>query len=265
MITEISKDYVKDLIENNSRPDNRKFDEFRDIKIDVGVVKNAEGSAEVQLGNTRVIVGVKMELGEPFPDSPKQGALMVNTELNPIGSPDFEPGRPGKDAIEISRVVDRVIRESEALNMEDLCIEEGKKVWIVCIDIDILDDDGNLIDASLLGAVAALRNTKIPKIEGETINHEEFERDLKLNGIPIACTVIKIGNNFILDPCLEESSIMDARLTVGFIGDSPCAIQKGGSGWFTKEEIKKAMELIQKKVKMLEKKIKESKKENKGK
>jgi len=48
------------------REDGRKFDEYRNIKIDTNVIEKAEGSARVQLGDTHLVVGVKIQTGTPF-------------------------------------------------------------------------------------------------------------------------------------------------------------------------------------------------------
>lgn len=244
MITEIDKNYIKKIIGDGKRSDGRKFEEFRDIEIKKGYLKNAEGSAFVSVGETKVIVGVKMEIGEPFPDAPDEGILMVNAELSPIASPEFESGPPDENAIELARVVDRGVRESKTIDFKELCIEPGEKVWTVFVDINILNDDGNLIDASSIGAVAALLDAKIPKIEGEEIKRGEYSGTLKLKNIPIACTVAKIEGELIVDPDFEEESVTEGRITITTIDDgSLCAIQKGGVGGFTPEEIYKAIDI----------------------
>ena len=66
----ISKEYLLSLLQSGRRLDGRKLNEYRDIKIELNVSKNAEGSARVKLGNSEVIVGVKLEVGTPFPDMP---------------------------------------------------------------------------------------------------------------------------------------------------------------------------------------------------
>jgi exosome complex component RRP42 len=105
-----SEDYVRKLVEENMRIDERKFEEFRPISIETNVIKNAEGSARVKIGNSHVLAGVKMSVGQPFSDTPDEGVLIVNAELSPIASPTFEAGPPREDAIEIARVTDRGIR-----------------------------------------------------------------------------------------------------------------------------------------------------------
>ena len=239
-----SENYVRKLIEEGMRIDERAFNQFREIKIETDVIKKAEGSARVLLGNTHVLVGVKMSVNEPFPDTPDEGVLIVNAELVPVASPTFDPGPPDKDSIELARVVDRGIRESKCIDLEKLCIEEGKKVWNVNIDIHVLDHDGNLIDASALGAMAALLKTNIPRYEDEKVVYGEYEGKIPLKDTPIAVTITKISNKLLIDANLEEENALDARVTIATNENGDlCAIQKGGTGFFTSEELKKAADL----------------------
>jgi len=240
----VSDSYVRKLVEEDMRVDNRKFDEFRPIKIETNVIKTAEGSAKVLIGNTHVLVGVKMGVGEPYPDMQNEGVLVVNAELVPVASPTFEPGPPNENAIELARVVDRGIRESHCIDLESLCIQEGKEVWMVNIDIHVLDHDGNLIDASAIGAIAALLTTKIPKYENGKINTDVHERDLPVRDVPVAITTVKIGDKLLIDPNVEEENALDARITLATNEKGElCAGQKGGDGYFTTEEIQKAIDL----------------------
>ena len=239
-----SESYVRKLVEEEMRVDERKFDEFRPIKIEKNIIKTAEGSARVMIGNTHILVGVKMSVGEPFPDTPNEGVLMVNAELVPVASPTFESGPPNENAIELARVVDRGIRESHCIDLESLCIEEGKKVWIVNVDIHVLDHDGNLIDASAIGAIAALLVTKVPKYENEKIKLSEYERDLPVRDIPVAITTVKIGDKLLIDPTVEEEEALDARMTLATNEEGKiCAGQKGGDGYLTTAELEKAADL----------------------
>lgn len=247
-------DYVKKLVEEGLRSDGRGFEDFREIKIEKNVIKTAEGSARVKIGNSDVLVGIKLSVGEPFPDTPDEGILIVNTELVPVASPTFEPGPPNEEAIEISRVIDRGIRESHCIELSKLCMKEGKEVWLINIDIHVLDHDGNLIDAGALGAIAALLNTRLPKYEDGKVLYGEYTKNLPLKDIPIAITIGKINNNLLIDPNLEEENTLDARITIATMeNENLCAIQKGGKGYLTTSEIKKAVDLSIKKGKELRK------------
>ncbi len=248
MITELDKDYIKKLIKNGKRINGRKFDEMRKIEIETDYIKNAEGSAMVTLGKTKILAGVKMSIGEPFPDKQDEGVLMVNAELGPLASPDFESGPPDEQSVELARVVDRGIRESKAINTKKLCIEEGEKVWMVSVDIHIINDDGNLIDASSIGAIAALSKTKIPELkEDGTVDTENRKEKLEVGKIPIACTIYKINGELVVDPELKEEESAEGRITVTTIDGLLCAMQKGGTCGFSTEEIYKSVDISVKK------------------
>jgi len=226
------------LAKNGKRSDGRRFNEYRKIEIETNVVKKAEGSAKVKLGNTQVLAGIKMDIGEPYPDSPDQGVMTTAAELIPLASPDFEAGPPQEDAIELARVVDRGIRESEVIELDKLCIEPGEKVWIVFIDIHILDYDGNLFDAASLAALAAIMTTKVPAERFEL--GEDYP--LPVREPPISCTSVKFNGVVVMDPSLDEEDIAEARLTVATDKNGDIrAMQKGLTGSFTVDEIKKVI------------------------
>lgn len=242
IVSKVKRDYIVDLAKQEKRADGRALDQYREVSVETGVIESAEGSARVKLGNTQVLVGVKLERGEPYPDSPNSGVLIVNAEFLPLASPTFEPGPPDENEIELARVVDRGIRESDTIDLDKLAITPGEEVWMVYIDIHVLDHDGNLIDASALAAVAALWGMK-PEIEGWTL--PEFPVLKK----PITVTMAKVGEKLMVDPCLDEERVMDARISIATTEDgSICAIQKGGISGVTLQEIKGAYELARAKA-----------------
>jgi exosome complex component RRP42 len=257
VVVRVKKKRITELLASEKRVDERGLTDYREIQIEPGVIERAEGSARVRLGKTEVIVGVKISTGTPFPDVPDKGVLTVNAELVPLASPAFEPGPPGEEAVELARVVDRGIRESKAIDLEKLCVESGKLVFVVFVDVYVLNHDGNLIDASAMAALAALINTKMFKYEvedGEIVKKPGYT-PLPIINYPIAVTFAKIGNKLILDTGLDEEQVMDARLTMTMDKDGNiCAIQKGGgSGYFTQEEILEATKIAQKKTEELRK------------
>jgi len=253
--------YISFLASKGRRNDKRKEDEFRKIEIEPGVIANAEGSARVRIGKTEVIVGVKMGTGEPFSDKPDAGVLMTGAELSPLSSPDFETGPPKEDAIELARVVDRGIRESGMIDTKKLCIKKGEKVWMVFVDIQIINHDGNLIDAASLAAVAALLNAKMPKFDGENVEYgTSTSKSLPVTQKPIAVTISKIGNALMADCTVEEESAALARITVTTKDDGNlCALQKGGSYPLSVEEIDKAFEISIRKGKEIRKMLDKAK------
>ncbi|MBL7159970.1 MAG: exosome complex protein Rrp42 [Candidatus Aenigmarchaeota archaeon] len=258
----MNENYTRKLAKEGKRADGRSLDQFREIKLETNVIKSAEGSARIKLGNTQLLVGVKAKVMEPYPDTPNEGTLIVDTELVPIASPEFETGPPGEKAVEIARVVDRGIRECKAVDFEKLCIAEGEAVWCLNIDIHVINFDGNILDAAGLGAIAALMTAKLPKydIENKKIDYNtpEAERTpLPLKDFPLPITILKISDKLLVDPSDEEEKALDARLTITSTKNGDlCAMQKGGKGFFTKDEAKQAADISIEKGKKLRKLLK---------
>ncbi|MBI2547419.1 MAG: exosome complex protein Rrp42 [Candidatus Aenigmarchaeota archaeon] len=249
------ENFALELIQNGKRIDKRDFMQFRNIEIKENVIGKAEGSAYVKLGNTQVIAGIKMGVGTPFPDTPNQGILSVNSEFTPLASAEFESGPPGENAIELSRVVDRGIRESKTIEMEKLVITAGEKVYSVFIDIYILDNQGNLLDAAALAALVALLNTRVPKLDADgNIVRGEYERKLPVVHKPITVSVCKIGDKLFVDPLLEEEAVIDAKLSIAFREDDKiCAMQKQGIKGIEFDALEKMVDVALEKSKELRK------------
>jgi len=258
-ITKVRQRQIIQTIDTGKRLDGRSLTDFREFKIEQGVIEKAEGSARVLLGKSDILVGVKVETGEPFPDTPNEGVMTVNAELVPLASASYETGPPDETSIELARIVDRGIRESKAIDTEKLCIEPGKKVFVVFVDVWVLNYDGNLIDTAALAAMSALMNTKMPNFEikdGE-IKIKQGYMSLPLRSHPITVTIGKIGDKLIVDSGAEEENVMDARLTMAINNEGNiCAIQKGLAGYFTPQQIIDASKLAREKATELRKKLK---------
>ena len=253
----MNNDYIKSLIEKGKRIDGRNLEDFRKVVIETGVSKNASGSARCKLGETEVVVGVKFDVGEPYPDSPDEGTIIVTAELIPLASPDFESGPPSPKSVELARIVDRGIRESECIDFKKLCIRKGEKIWMAYIDIYPLNDDGNLVDASVLAALKALQEAKFPKLVDDKVDHESKTKEgLKLSRLPILTTVYKISNQLLVDVNSKEEKAIDARLSISVADGNIHALQKGGDTPLTLDEIKRMIDIAMKKEKELVKFLK---------
>lgn len=240
----IKKDFIKGLLKDGKREDGRELLAHRPLSIHTGYVSRAQGSARVKLGNTQVVAGVKIQLEKPYPDTPNRGNFMTSAELNPIASPHFEPGPPRIEAIELARVTDRALRESGVLDFEALAVVPGEKVWAVFVDLHILDYDGNLFDACSIAGVAAILSAKLPAVDPKS--KEQVYADGKDRPLPVhpenaafSTTFCKIGQTIVADPHLYEELIADTRLTIGLDPSGNVrAMQKGGYGSWTVDEVK---------------------------
>ena len=264
----LTKQSVLDYLEQDKRFDGRKFLEMRELEIETGISKNAEGSARVKLGNTEVLAGVKLDVTEPYTDHEDEGTLITTLELSPLASADFESGPPRINAIEMARLVDRGIRESGFIDFKKLSIKEGEKVWGIFLDLYAMNDDGNLIDAGVIAALAALMTCKFPEYDEkkEKVQYGKLtSKELPTTkNIPITMTFYKIGEKIIFDPCKEEEESADARLSLAMSEYNKKIVinsmQKGLEVAFTQEELSKIFEEGEKKyleiLKKMEKLVK---------
>ena len=68
LVAKVRQRQLAQLIDTGKRLDGRTLTDYREIKIEQGLIEKAEGSAQVFLGKTQILVGIKVETGEPFPD-----------------------------------------------------------------------------------------------------------------------------------------------------------------------------------------------------
>ncbi|MBA0830030.1 hypothetical protein Goarm_014584 [Gossypium armourianum] len=236
-LTVNDKNFIKTALLSEIRIDGRKPFEYRKISI------KEDGSSEVQLGQTRVMGMVTAQLVQPYRDRPKEGILSIFTEFSPMADPSFEPGRPGELAVELGRIVDRGLRESRAVDTESLCILAGKFVWAIRIDLHILDNGGNLVDAANIAALAALLTFRRPEC---SLGGEDGQE-------------VIVHPPEVIDPTHNEEAVMGGRMTttVNANGDI-CAIQKSGGEGVPRRVIMQCLQLATSKAASITKQIKDA-------
>lgn len=237
MMTVNEKKFIETALLSDLRVDGRRPFDYRRLTIKFG---RDYGSSEVQLGQTHVLGFVSSQLVQPYRDRPNEGTLSIYTEFSPMADPSFEAGRPGEFAIELGRVVDRGLRESRAVDTESLCVVAGKLVWAIRIDLHIIDNGGNLVDAANIAALAALSTFRRPECtlggeDGEEVIVHPLEvrepLPLIIHHLPVAITFAFVGkdNIVVVDPTHYEEAVMGGRMTATLNANGDvCAIQKAG-------------------------------------
>uniref|UniRef100_A0A7S0YRU4 Uncharacterized protein n=1 Tax=Polytomella parva TaxID=51329 RepID=A0A7S0YRU4_9CHLO len=277
-ISNNDRDFIVKALIDECRLDGRKPYDFRKI----GFKFSLDGStATISLGNTRVMTVVTASLEAPSVGRPMEGMARFNVELSPMASPAFEPyggglgfgsRRQADISNEIVRVVERVVKDSGALDLESLCVVSGRSVWILRIDIHVLNHDGNLIDACVLSAVAALRSFRRPDVEirpmgggdgsaatassnDEIIIHSPEVREphpLTMHHLPMSITfaLYEDGNVVAVDPSVRESAAAAGSCTVAMNATSHdvCAIQKVEGGGLTAAQFGRCVRLAAAKI-----------------
>lgn len=245
-------------MEQNLRADGRSRVDFRAITLETGLIDQTNGSARLRLANTDVLVGVKVEITTPDPIAPNEGIIKFYVECCPSASPEFEGRGAELLNLELAQSLERMMKNSSALDLKSLCIIPKLQCWIIYVDVLVLDSDGNLFDAISIATRAALFNTKIPKIELEpgdapgqmeiVISDDPLENTrINVENVPICVTLTKIGSSFVVDATLEEELCMKARLTVGINKKGNiCSMHKGGPGGVFPSSIEEMLQAARK-------------------
>ena len=260
VISVIERKYIIDLLKRGKRIDGRDLFEYRDISIITNLIPKAEGSADVRLGKTRIMTGIKYDVGAPFPDSPDEGVATCMTEFVPFASPLFESGPPSIEAIEVARVVDRGIRHGDCIEYKKLCIKSGALCYILFIDIYVMDHFGNLIDTGALAAIAALISAKLPTAkvskDGTSAEWDGGYMPIPINQLPVSITFARIGDIVFVDPSLSEELVMDGRISYAIDEKgNVTSIQKSGLAIWSQEEIIKYSKIAVEKANELRAKL----------
>jgi len=246
VVETIRRAQMVQLLAEGKRIDERALDQTRPLTIETGLIQKANGSARVTLGNTQVIAGVKIATGTPFPDTPDKGLLVVNAEILPMASPYAEAGPPSEDAIELARVVDRGIRESEMVDLTRLCLIPGKSVVTIFVDCNVMNVDGNLFDATSYAVVAALRTSRMKKyvVKDEKVEASEEWVPVPVERTPVSVTSARIGDRLVVDPSAEEEAAMDMRITITTDDEGHiCASQKGEASTISPAQVLEAADI----------------------
>ncbi len=227
-----------ELIKDGKRVNGRAFDELRDLKIKLGVLGEADGSAYVEWGKNKVVVGVygPKEVLPRHLENPSRAILKCNYSMVTFCSKE-EHGRmgPSRRSTELSKV----IREALEGIVEDKLFPRTQiEIYMV-----VLQADAGTRIASFVGAVAALIDAGIP-----------------LKDVAVGVAAGKVNDKVVVDLDKEEDNYGQA--------DFPVAITRTGDillfqmdGKLNREEIEEALGLIYEKSEEVLMKIRKAVKE----
>ncbi|MCJ1478190.1 hypothetical protein MMC13_006866 [Lambiella insularis] len=211
--------FVLQALRENVRMDGRALNAFRNINLILG---DEYGVADVHLGKTRVLARISAEVIQPFPDRKFDGVFTISTELSPMASPAFEVGRQTDQETLLSRLLEKAVRRSNALDTESLCILAGQKCWSIRVDVHVLDYDAGLIDASCMAVIAALQHFRRPEVSvegGEVTVFTLAERvpvPLAMLHYPFCVTLSFFhgGEVVLVDATLQEQQMSEGEMVV---------------------------------------------------
>ncbi len=215
------KDEKIDYVKNGKRLDGRKVDELRPIKMEVGVLENADGSAFLEWGQNKVFVGVfgPREALPKHIQNPYKARVNYKYRMATFSVPDRKQPRPGRREIEISKV------SGEAL--EKAIFLERFPNTTIDVFVEILDSNAGTRVAALTAASLALVDAGVPM------------RDL------VAATGVgKAGGHAVLDLNKEEEDAPDAiDIALGVLPRTEEIVLLQMDGMLTKKEWAEIIEL----------------------
>jgi exosome complex component RRP41 len=202
------------------RLDGRKPDELRPVKMEVGVISNANGSAYIEWGKNKIVAAVY----GPREVHPKHLALQDRTVLKcryhmaSFSVQERKSPAPSRREIELSKV----IRES----LEPAVFVEYYPRTMIDVIIEVLQADGGTRCASITAAALALADSGIPM------------RDLV-----VACAAGKIENTVVLDLFDTEDKLGSADVPVALMPNLNAITLLQMDGILTHEEFEKAVNM----------------------
>ncbi|MCW3992969.1 MAG: exosome complex exonuclease Rrp41 [Candidatus Bathyarchaeota archaeon] len=202
------------------RLDGRKPEELRSIKIEVGILPNADGSAYIQQGKNKILAGVygPREMHPKHLARPDRTVLRCRYHMAPFSVQERKSPAPSRRDIELSKV----IRES----LQPAIFLEYYPRTGIDIFVEILQADGGTRCASITAASLALADAGIPM------------RDLV-----VACAAGKVDDTIVLDLMDTEDKKGGADVPVALMPNLNAITLLQMDGILTFEEFEKAVNL----------------------
>jgi len=214
---------LKLINEEGLRVDGRRPDELRPVVMEVGVLKNADGSAYVQQGNTKVIAAVygPREIHPKHLTLPDRAILRTRYHMVPYSTDERKSPAPTRREIELSKV----IREA----LESVIFVELYPRTTIDVFIEVIQADAGTRTAGIMAASLALADAGIPM------------RDLVA-----AVAVGKVDGQLVLDINQLEDEYGEADMPIAMMPSLGKIVLLQLNGVLTEEEFKQALQLAKK-------------------
>ncbi|KAF9443394.1 ribosomal protein S5 domain 2-like protein [Macrolepiota fuliginosa MF-IS2] len=252
------KEFLYASLKDTLRLDGRSLLEQRKPELRFGPEL---GYVECSLGKTRVIAQTDAKMIKPPPERPFEGMISIHSEISPMASSEYEAGRASDEEVTVTRMLDKVLRRSDAIDKESLCILAGQRVWHLRLTLHFLSDAGNMLDCACLAGIVALRHFRRPEVEvvgDEVIIHPPSERapvPLAIHHTPF-CFTFAFFPDAEISPVLDPSQL-EQRLSAGLVSIALnaqreiCVLQKLGGVPLLNEEILRLVKASVEKAKEL--------------
>ncbi|WP_297437417.1 exosome complex exonuclease Rrp41 [Thermococcus sp.] len=226
---------LKLIDENGRRVDGRKKYELRPIKMEVNVLKNADGSAYVEWGKNKVLAAVygPREIHPKHLQRPDKAILRVRYNMAPFSVEERKKPGPDRRSVEISKVIRGALEPALILEMFPRTS--------IDVFIEVLQADAGTRVAGITAASLALADAGIPM------------RDLVA-----ACAAGKIDGQIVLDLNKDEDNYGESDIPVAIMPLKNDITLLQMDGYLTKEEFVEAVRLAIKGAKAVYQKQREA-------
>jgi len=202
------------------RLDGRKADELRSVKVDVGVLSNADGSAYIELGKNKILAAAfgPREMHPKHLALPDRMVLRCRYHMAPFSVQERKSPAPSRREVELSKVIREALEPS-------IFMEYYPRTGID-IFVEVLQADGSTRCASITAASLALADAGIPM------------RDLVS-----ACSAGKVDGTIVLDLMDTEDKMGEADLPLALMPNFNAVTLLQMDGNLTEEEFERAVSL----------------------
>ncbi|PFH48533.1 hypothetical protein AMATHDRAFT_149740 [Amanita thiersii Skay4041] len=212
----VEKEFLYNSLKESLRIDGREPLEMREPTLSFGPEL---GWVECSLGKTKVIAQIEAKIVRPPPERPLEGIITIHSEISPTASSEYEFGRTSEEEVTITRMLDKVLRRSDAIDKESLCILANQRVWHLRLTLHFLADAGNMLDCACLAGIVALKHFRRPEVEviGDEITiyppSERAPFPLAIHHSPY-CFTFAFFSDATIPPVLDPSQL-EQRLSAG--------------------------------------------------
>ncbi|HIQ13203.1 MAG TPA: exosome complex exonuclease Rrp41 [Thermoprotei archaeon] len=205
---------------NFKRIDGRTPDQLRPYKIRAGILKNADGSAEIKLGKNWIVVGVygPKEHFPKFEALQDRAILFCRYHMAPYSTTERKSPKPSRREIELSKVIRSALEEAVIL--------ERFPEMSIDIYIEVLQAEGSTRVASITAASVALAEAGIP-----------------MKDMVVGCSAGKVNGKIVLDIGETEDKEGEADLPIAIMPNLKKVVLLQMDGKLTHEEFKEAFEM----------------------
>jgi len=248
-------DFVLTALNENLRVDRKRgVYDIRDIELEF---LDTRGSVIASLGETKISAQCSSEIIKPKDNRPNEGILKINLELSPMGAQYFEAGKQSDQGVELNRLLERNLKQSNFMDFESLCIRGAEKVWQIRVDLNVLNNDGNILDCANLALICAIAHYRLLDVGvmGDQIRifpvEERNPIPLTILHMPLTTTFAFFdqGKKMLVDPSELEEKCMDGKLVVGMNRHREiCTMQLSGNVLILKDQIQRCANIAVTKV-----------------